>query len=59
MERGNSMSKLIQVNGVVEIKDTESHDEFLDKFIEFVESNGWSFGGGTQDITDNEDEKLD
>ncbi|MGG0940457.1 hypothetical protein ABHN11_31105 [Brevibacillus centrosporus] len=53
------MSKLIQVNGVVEIKDTESHDEFLDKFIEFVESNGWSFGGGTQDITDNEDEKLD
>ncbi|GED33503.1 hypothetical protein BCE02nite_46440 [Brevibacillus centrosporus] len=59
MERGNSMSILIQVNGVVEIKDTESHDEFLDKFIEFVERNGWFFGGGTQDITDNEDEKLD
>ncbi|MEC2129336.1 50S ribosome-binding protein YggL [Brevibacillus centrosporus] len=53
------MSILIQVNGVVEIKDTESHDEFLDKFIEFVERNGWFFGGGTQDITDNEDEKLD
>lgn len=23
------------------------HDEFTDKFIDFIESNGWYFGGGT------------
>ncbi|MDH4619955.1 hypothetical protein [Brevibacillus sp. AY1] len=48
------MSRHIQVNGVVEIQDSETHDDFMDKFIQFVESNGWSFGGGTQDITDEE-----
>lgn len=26
------------------------HDVFLDKFIEFVEANGWMFGGGSQQI---------
>jgi uncharacterized protein YggL (DUF469 family) len=24
------------------------HDEFLDKFIDFLEANGWHFGGGTK-----------
>ena len=51
------MSRHIQINGVVEIKRSETHDDFWDKFIEFVESNGWSFGGGTQDITDDENEE--
>jgi uncharacterized protein YggL (DUF469 family) len=26
------------------------HDEFLDKFIDFVEANGWMFGGGTYQV---------
>ncbi|EPD52059.1 hypothetical protein MHH33_12960 [Paenisporosarcina sp. FSL H8-0542] len=25
-------------------------DDFLDKFIEFVESNGWHYGGGTNQV---------
>jgi hypothetical protein len=28
------------------------HDEFLDKFIEFIEKNNWLFGGGTKQIDD-------
>lgn len=27
-------------------------DQFLDKFIEFVESHHWHFGGGVQQIDD-------
>ncbi|MCH5583724.1 hypothetical protein MK805_01910 [Shimazuella sp. AN120528] len=27
-----------------------NHDEFLDKFIEFVEKNNWLFGGGTKQV---------
>ncbi|WP_418027520.1 hypothetical protein [Paenibacillus sp. JJ1722] len=26
------------------------HDEFIDEFIEFVEANGWEFGGGSKKI---------
>lgn len=26
------------------------HNEFWDAFIEFVESKGWHFGGGTRQI---------
>lgn len=29
-----------------------SHDDFLERFINFVKIHGWSFGGGTQDVTD-------
>jgi uncharacterized protein YggL (DUF469 family) len=34
------------------------HNEFLDAFIEFIESKGWNFGGGTYQI-DEEGEKID
>lgn len=35
-------------------------DEFLSKFIAFVEANGWYFGGGVRQIIDGYyvDEKL-
>jgi uncharacterized protein YggL (DUF469 family) len=32
-----------------------TEDEFLDKFIDFVESNGWSFGEGIEEIQDDYD----
>lgn len=35
-----------------------SHEEFLNAFIEFVESNGWHFGGGSCQI-DEEGKKID
>lgn len=49
------MSRLIHIDGIVEIKDSETHDDFLDKFIQFIEANGWTFGGGSTDVTDEED----
>jgi len=37
------------------------HDEFWDAFIEFIESKGWYFGGGTCQIDEegNQIEKID
>jgi uncharacterized protein YggL (DUF469 family) len=35
-----------------------THNEFLDEFIEFIESKGWNFGGGSFQI-DAESEKID
>lgn len=51
------MSKGVEINGCIfsETGDVD-HDQFLDKFIEFIESNGWYFGGGTKEINEYEDE---
>ena len=44
----------IEISGVVgEIEDL-THDEWLDKFIEWVESNNWLCGITTEDITTKE-----
>ncbi|WP_172249972.1 50S ribosome-binding protein YggL [Saccharibacillus deserti] len=53
------MQKGIEIKGSVfaDVGDVD-HDEFLDKFIDFVESNGWSFGGGTKQV-DEEGNNLD
>lgn len=42
--------RIIEIEGCVSIQPFLSHDDFLDRFIHFVELNGWSFGGGTEDI---------
>ncbi|TKH39075.1 hypothetical protein C1I59_07440 [Paenibacillus polymyxa] len=43
------MKKGIKISGAVfATKGNIDHDEFIDKFIEFVESNGWEFGGGSR-----------
>jgi hypothetical protein len=45
----------IEISGVVSIDC--GLDEFLDRFIDWVESNGWSFCGGAKEITEeNENE---
>jgi hypothetical protein len=31
-----------------------THDDFLERFIRFIESHGWYFGGVTEDVTDKE-----
>lgn len=46
------MIKEIEVQGCIEIPPEISQDGVLDKFIEFVEANGWSFGGGFRTIED-------
>ncbi|MFT9369212.1 hypothetical protein ACXHJ2_15105 [Paenibacillus sp. ALE3] len=49
------MKKGIKISGAVfATKGNIDHDEFIDKFIEFVESNGWEFGGGSRLIDEME-----
>ncbi|MBU8732873.1 hypothetical protein KM915_22945 [Cytobacillus oceanisediminis] len=42
----------VQIEGCIYANngDDLKHDEFLEAFIEFVESKGWSFGGGSSQI---------
>lgn len=49
-------ARSIKMEGCVTIQPFLSHDDFLERFIRFIEINGWSFGGGTEDVTDNEEE---
>ena len=35
----------IEIKGCVEVQDKITVDEFSEKFIDFLESNGWYFGG--------------
>lgn len=45
MNKGNYME--IQIEGSVDVSENPlSVDEFNDKFIEWIESNSWYFGGG-------------
>lgn len=44
----------IEINGCVDVPDEVTVDEFLDKFIDFIESNGWYFGGGVNEYKDEE-----
>ena len=45
------MSKEIEINGCIEVP-----NEVTNAFIDFIESKGWYFGGGFQEVTDNDDE---
>ena len=46
------MNKLVEINGCIKISADVETDFVIDKFIEFVENNGWMFGGGFQTIID-------
>lgn len=47
------MEKEFEIRGCVSsVPDDMSCDEFIDIFIDFVESNGWLFGGGINEIID-------
>jgi hypothetical protein len=48
-------SRLIEINGVVEMPSCISLDQFVDMFIRFIEAHGWFFGGGYKDVTDEEE----
>ncbi|TCP30210.1 hypothetical protein EV207_10633 [Scopulibacillus darangshiensis] len=44
----------VDIDGCVFAIDADiNNDEFMDKFIEFIESNGWHFGGGINQIDSN------
>jgi len=44
------MSRYIEINGVVELPDNVDHDQFWNEFIDFLESKGYYYGGGSQEI---------
>lgn len=46
------MRKEIEINGCIEVSPEISLDEFEKIFIDFVESNKWSFGGSLKEIVD-------
>ena len=49
------MGKIIEIDGCVEVPDEVTVDDFLELFIEFVESHDWYFGGGVQELPDTAD----
>lgn len=46
------MRKEFEIQGCVEVPIELSEDEFFNKFIHFIESNSWFFGGGINEIVD-------
>ena len=56
LEDGPQEERIIKIDGCISIQPFLSHDDFLEMFIRFVEINGWSFGGATEDVTDKAEE---
>ena len=46
------MRKEFEINGCIEVPPEMTADEFMDTFIELIESKGWVFGGGFREIAD-------
>lgn len=46
------MEKEFEIHGAVEVPPEVSEEEFFRKFIGFIESEGWWFGGGIREIVD-------
>ena len=44
--------KEIEIHGCVTVREEVSMDDFVDKFIAFIEENRWCFGGGYRTIID-------
>ncbi len=47
--------KLIKIEGIIEMPDNLNTDNFIDAYIEFVESYKCYFGGGFNDVTAQEE----
>lgn len=46
------MSKEIEIQGCVEIPEEMTVDEFINEFIDFIESKNCYFGGGFNEVVD-------
>ena len=46
------MRKEFELNGCIEVPSEIAEEGFLNKFLDFVGSNGWYFGGGIKEIRD-------
>ena len=51
------MSRYIRIDGVIDMMNNQmSNDEFWDRFIVWIEQNGWAFGGSTDECEEKEGE---
>lgn len=48
--------KIYELDGYVTVPDNTDFDEFIDAFINFIESRGWTYGGGMREA--NEEDAL-
>lgn len=46
------MSKEFRIRGCVEVEEDITIHEFVDEFIAWLESKGWYFGGGFEEVKD-------
>ena len=46
--------KEIEIGGCITVPKDVSADVVIDAFIDWVEANGWSFGGGFQELSPEE-----
>lgn len=46
----------IEINGCVKAEDTVDLNLFSEKFIDFLESDGWYFGGSIDEYKEDTDE---
>lgn len=53
------MRKEFEIDGYIEVPIDVSEKEFFEKFIQFVESNNWSFSGVINEIIAGEYVKPD
>lgn len=53
------MKKGVSIEGVLfSNKGDLDHNEFINSFVEFVNSKGWFFGGGTDEVYEDESELV-
>lgn len=45
--------KEIEISGCVTLPKEVTQEEFVNKFLSWVEENGWQFGGGTTELNEN------
>ena len=43
-------TKEIEIGGCVEVPSHVTANEFCEKFLAFIEENGWHFGGGINEL---------
>lgn len=56
LEEGLKKERAVKINGCVSMPAYMNRDDFQDSFIGFIEMNGWSFGGGIEDVSNKQDE---
>jgi len=47
-----AMRKEMEIHGCIEVPPEMTMDEFWDTFLPLIESKGWYFGGGAEEIID-------